>query len=314
MKKFISWLPVLSALVLGSKIIMAAPSANSTLEAGASPKAGHLWKPIPDDVFLQEMGEKILTPKPVTSVAVFDGTAYVVVGGALQRVQQGALVDAPGAPTNVTRLRALGGALWAVGGGGTYRFNGQKWSKVDERAFVDFCLHEDQVYGATRDDLFRWDGAHFANIRPPEGYASSDVTLTMEDSSQVLPDPVQLGPIQRIGSYSGTLYMLRPGGLALLEGKTFVPDPIDWGALPSPETRDLLVQGGRLYVATDRGVGVLRGMAMTALADIGMIFIRCAGGVSHNPAEAITEEDAAIGAEILLSFIRNFTPREKLPA
>src|SRR5204863_876354 len=68
-----------------------------------------------------------------------------------------------------------------------------------------------------------------------------------------------------LASYSGTLYMLRPGGVALLEGRTFVPDPVDWGALPSPVTRDLLAQGSRLYVATDRGVAVLRGMAMTTL-------------------------------------------------
>jgi hypothetical protein len=265
MKRFITWLPVFASFVLGSKSLTAASSANLTSEPGASPKTSHLWKAIPDEVFLQEIGEKIVTTKPVTSVAVFDGTAYVVVGGALQHVQQGALADAPGAPTNVTRLRALGGTLWAVGAGGAYQFNGERWRKIDEKPFVDFCLHQDRVYGATRDDVFRWDGTHFVNIRPSEGYSSSDVTLTMEDYSQVLADPVQIGPILRIGSYSGTLYMLRPGSLALLEGKTFVPDPIDWGALPSPETRDMLVQGSRLYVATDRGLGVLRGKAMTSL-------------------------------------------------
>lgn len=51
------------------------------------------------------------------------------------------------------------------------------------------------------------------------------------------------------------------------------------------------------------------GMAMIALSDIGMIFVRCAGGISHNPAEAITEQDAKTGAQILLSFVRNFTPK-----
>src|SRR5262249_45365818 len=39
----------------------------------------------------------------------------------------------------------------------------------------------------------------------------------------------------------------------------------DWGMLPSPVTRDLLAQGSRLFIATERGVAVLRGMAMTAL-------------------------------------------------
>lgn len=48
------------------------------------------------------------------------------------------------------------------------------------------------------------------------------------------------------------------------------------------------------------------GMAICAIADIGMIFVRCAGGVSHNPAEAITVEDADLGARALLSFIKAF--------
>jgi allantoate deiminase len=51
------------------------------------------------------------------------------------------------------------------------------------------------------------------------------------------------------------------------------------------------------------------GMAMIAIADIGMIFLRCAGGISHNPAEAITVADAEIGAQVLLRFIRDFQPR-----
>jgi allantoate deiminase len=55
------------------------------------------------------------------------------------------------------------------------------------------------------------------------------------------------------------------------------------------------------------------GMAMIALTDIGMIFLRCDGGVSHNPAEAITVADADIGARVLLRFIRDFQPRAADP-
>jgi allantoate deiminase len=52
------------------------------------------------------------------------------------------------------------------------------------------------------------------------------------------------------------------------------------------------------------------GMAMIRLADIGMLFVRCARGISHNPAEAITAADAEIGARVLLRFIRAFRPNE----
>ena len=47
-------------------------------------------------------------------------------------------------------------------------------------------------------------------------------------------------------------------------------------------------------------------MAMIDLADIGMIFVRCAGGISHNPAESVTPADAGTGARVLLRFIENF--------
>ena len=224
-----------------------------------------LWAPVEDEVYLQEVGEKVTTDKPVTAVALRGVMAYAVVGGALKTLRGGVLLDAEGGPGGVKRLRSLDGALWAIAEQGTYRYDGKAWARVDERPFVDLCLHLSRVYGATRDDLFRFEDGKFVNIRPAGGYLSTDTTVVMEDFSQVLADPVEIGPVERIASYSGTLYMLRPGNLALLEGKTFVPDVTDWGALPSPVTRDLLALGSRLYVATDRGVAVLRGMALTSL-------------------------------------------------
>lgn len=227
-----------------------------------------LWKPVADTPYLQEIGEKITTDKPVTSIATFKDSVFVVVGGSLRRLQNGALKDAPGAPAGVKRLRSLGGAVWATAATGTFRFAGDTWEHVDDRSFADFCIHLGQVYGATRDDAFRFEDGKFVNTRPVGGYLSTDTTVLMEDFTQVLADPVQIGPVERIASYSGTLYLLCPGRLALLDGKTFFPDPMDWGTLPSPVTRDLLSLGSRLYVATDRGVAVLRGMAMTTLRGV----------------------------------------------
>lgn len=224
-----------------------------------------LWKPVTDEPYLQEIGEKIVTDKPVTSVAVYQDLAYVVVGGTLKILREGDFKDAPGAPAGISRLRSLGGALWATTDKGTFRFVADAWQHVDERTFTDACVHLGQVYVATRDNIFRFEGGKLVNIRPADGWLSTDTTLIAEDFTQVLADPVGIAPVHRIASYSGTLYLLRPGGLALLEGKTFVPDPVDWGTLPSPATRDMLSLGSRIYVATDRGVGVLRGMALTSL-------------------------------------------------
>lgn len=54
------------------------------------------------------------------------------------------------------------------------------------------------------------------------------------------------------------------------------------------------------------------GMAIIDLpTDIGMLFVRCAGGISHNPAEAIDTNDAGIGARVFLRFIENFRPDQR---
>ena len=52
------------------------------------------------------------------------------------------------------------------------------------------------------------------------------------------------------------------------------------------------------------------GMAMTDIADVGMIFVRCRGGISHHPDEHVELADADAGARVLLQVIENFRPRE----
>ncbi len=53
------------------------------------------------------------------------------------------------------------------------------------------------------------------------------------------------------------------------------------------------------------------GMAMIGLAAIGMLFVRCEKGISHNPAEAITAADAEVGARVFLRFIENFQAKAR---
>jgi allantoate deiminase len=56
------------------------------------------------------------------------------------------------------------------------------------------------------------------------------------------------------------------------------------------------------------------GMAMVDVADIGMIFVRCRGGISHNPAEHVELADADTGARVLLRFIESFRPDDAASA
>jgi allantoate deiminase len=51
------------------------------------------------------------------------------------------------------------------------------------------------------------------------------------------------------------------------------------------------------------------GMAMIDIADVGMIFVRCRGGISHHPDEHVEPADADAGARVLLRLIENFRPR-----
>ncbi len=49
-------------------------------------------------------------------------------------------------------------------------------------------------------------------------------------------------------------------------------------------------------------------MEVAPLCPAGMLFVRCKGGISHNPAESITVEDAEICVRVMLDFIRNLDP------
>ncbi|MGH2741764.1 MAG: M20/M25/M40 family metallo-hydrolase, partial [Gammaproteobacteria bacterium] len=42
---------------------------------------------------------------------------------------------------------------------------------------------------------------------------------------------------------------------------------------------------------------------MAAITPVAMLFVRCAGGVSHHPDESVREEDVAIAIEVTTRFI-----------
>ena len=48
------------------------------------------------------------------------------------------------------------------------------------------------------------------------------------------------------------------------------------------------------------------GLAIATLCPIAMLFVRCKGGISHNPAESITTKDADVATRVLLDFLRHF--------
>ena len=51
------------------------------------------------------------------------------------------------------------------------------------------------------------------------------------------------------------------------------------------------------------------GVYMSELTGFGMLFVRCKGGVSHNPAESVTTEDVAVALDVLGRFLELFAKR-----
>jgi allantoate deiminase/N-carbamoyl-L-amino-acid hydrolase len=52
-------------------------------------------------------------------------------------------------------------------------------------------------------------------------------------------------------------------------------------------------------------------MVFAAITDIAMLFVRCGnGGISHDPHESITAEDAGIAAAVLLDTLIHLPPAE----
>lgn len=49
-------------------------------------------------------------------------------------------------------------------------------------------------------------------------------------------------------------------------------------------------------------------MALATLCPVAMLFVRCKGGISHNPAESITVDDAAVALDVLLDMLRTLKP------
>lgn len=227
--------------------------------------SNHLWIPQSDEVYLQEVEKKIPTEQPVQSIAVYKGNCYALISGKIQLLVNDIFQAEADGLVGVKRLLAINDDLWALATDGLYRLKNNRWQKTDNQEYVDLCIHQGILHGATKEEIFRFENDKMVSIKPKGGYYSSDVTMKMEDGSQIHADPVRLGPITRIASYSGTLYVLQPNRLILFDGLVVNQDFIDWGRLPSQTTSDLLSIGSKMLIGTDKGLGVLRGAALTIL-------------------------------------------------
>ena len=128
----------------------------STAVVNAQPPADNLynrehnlWKPVPDDIYLQERGQKIPLQKPVTSIALLENRCYVVMERKIHLLSGEAFNLVKSGPENVKQLKSVNGALWALSSNGIYNLMENKWQKIDDKEFVDVCMHLGVLHAAT---------------------------------------------------------------------------------------------------------------------------------------------------------------------
>jgi len=73
---------------------------------------------------------------------------------------------------------------------------------------------------------------------------------------------------------------------------------------------EAMARQGFRTIALPSGAGH-DGLAIAELTDIGMIFVRCRGGVSHHPDEHVAAADIGAGARVLLDLIEHFEPKPR---
>lgn len=199
------------------------------------------WRPVKDDVYLQEVGRKVPTEEPLLAAAVLDGSLYTASRQGVQRLDGDKLVPAGGPRVAVHRMKTLNNALWVLAEKGLWRYADGAWSEVDGKACSDICLHRGDIVVASGKDLFRVAAGRLDRLSKWSAAA----------------------PIQGVASYAETLYVRGADRIGLVQNGRYDYENVqDWGHLPlGSTTRDMLSLGSRLLVATDKGLALLRGMS-----------------------------------------------------
>ncbi len=209
--------------------------------------------PAPDTIFYQELGRQVETKTPLTSVAAFDGKIYAGSADGLLLLDGEKLTPVAELAKPINRLVATKNALWAMTPASLFRLQGNEWRQVSVLAVTDVTEHGVEIIAAAGSKLFRVEGDKLVALGEKDG-------------------PF---PVARVISHCETLYAQGGGGrLTYWNGKALggldaygwpVDQTWDFGALPSKTIRDALSQESCLYLATDRGLGVLRGMSLSQL-------------------------------------------------
>lgn len=204
---------------------------------------------IPDEVFWQEVGSQVVSAQPLQAVVVLGEQLFAGGSGGVWRLDGTNLVAVSEFRDAVHRLWADGATLWAAGPGGLSRWLAGAWLKVSDLAVTDLARHGADLLAVAGTRLYRVQGDTLA-----------------PHTSEACPFA-----IERLVAHCESLYAVGHGRLTVFDGTRFggrdvydsySDQAVDWGEFPSRDTRDALSDGSRLWIATDSGLGVLRGMSL----------------------------------------------------
>lgn len=187
-----------------------------------------------------------------------------------------------------------------------------------EVAFTGMAGHAGTVPMSSRHDAL-CAAAEFVLAVEAAGRATTDLVATVGQlavepgASNVIPGRAQLSLDVRHSQDSTRLEACKQlhsqaQEIAARRGVT-----LDWDVVQestsvhcSPRLSDLLSQAVQAAGIQPRHLPSGAGhdaVPMSRIAEVAMLFVRCKGGVSHNPAESVTVEDVAVAVGVLSRFI-----------
>src|SRR5262249_20081312 len=196
------------------------------LASAADSETPHLWQPVRDDVYLQEVGRKVVSDQPLNAVAAFARSVYVGSDKGLYRLNEDKLEPVRETGEPIRRLVVARDALWAMTGRGLHRLQDGTWKKISDEPVADVTGHLGEVMAAS--------GTHLWRVRGDKLEA-----LSMNEA------PFAIG---RVISHCETLYVQGGDRLTFVNGQTFGGFDVysfaadqgwDWGDLPSRTVRDV---------------------------------------------------------------------------
>ncbi len=209
-------------------------------------------KAIPDEVFLQEVDWQIPTQKPLSAVACGVGKTFTGGSEGLFEVIDHTLVKVASVEGEVLRLVSAGKEVWAITTSGLFHFDESTWKFIQKGDFSDAAIFNTHIVVASGNRL---------------------MALNKETLSPLTTNTSPFA-IRRLASFNDSLYLQGGNRLTFFDGaqiggRDAYDSPADlgwdWGLLPSQNIRDMLALGPCLYLATDRGLGVLRGMSLSSI-------------------------------------------------